>query len=80
MLPMAGMDNSNSNGCKQCVGHMGAKAMLCAPVCVASLVNEQAAALPQFQQQEILFSASEIWRKGQSPIPDPYPPRTSYIG
>jgi hypothetical protein len=30
MSMMAGMDNSNSNGCKQCIGDMDGKAGMCA--------------------------------------------------
>ena len=79
MSMMTAMDNSNSNGCKQCIGDMDGKAMVCAPVCVAIVVSDQTVALLQVQQQELFFTTVDIWLRGQSPVPDPYPPRTFNI-
>ena len=79
MSMMTAMDNSNSNGCKQCIGDMDGKAMVCAPVCVAIVVSDQTVALLEVRHQQMFSMAFDIWLKGQSPVPDPYPPRTSNI-
>ena len=80
MSMMTGMDNSNSNGCKQCFGDMDGKTMVCAPVCVAIVGSDQTFAVLEVQQQQMFFMAFDNWPKCQSPVPDPYPPRTSNIG
>ena len=79
MSMVAGKDKSSNKGCKQCIGDMDGKAMVCAPVCVAIVVSDQTVTVRQIQQQQMFFMAFVIWLKGQSPVPDPYPPRTSNI-
>ena len=79
MSMMAGMDNSGNSGCKQCIGDMGDKAMVCAPACVAIVAADQSVAVLHLDQQKLFFAAFDVWLKGQSPVPDPYPPRTSNI-
>ena len=79
MSMMAGMDKSGDRGCKQCIGDMDGKTMLCAPVCVAIVAIEQTVVSLEAHQQKLFFTVFDIWLKGQSPVPDPYPPRTSNI-
>ena len=79
MSMMSGMDNSTDHGCKQCIGDMNGKTMVCAPVCVAIVASAQSVVVLHDDEQKLFFTAFDIWLKDQSPVPDPYPPRTSNI-
>ena len=79
MLMMAGMDNSTDHGCKQCIGDMGDKAMVCAPACVAIVASDQSVVVLHGDEQKLFFTVLDSRLKGQSPVPDPYPPRTFNI-
>jgi hypothetical protein len=79
MTTMADMDSSSGHGCKQCIGDLGGKAMICAPVCFAIVATGEEITVLQLHQRGLSFTSLDRWLEGRSSVPDPYPPRTTHI-
>ena len=75
MPKMAGLEQPQDNGCKQCPSDMSGKALACGVIVVCALAAETQELLNGTTLRLVRYLQVNNALTGRSLVPEPYPPR-----